>query len=37
MFGYRELGASKERRQQGRINRFGGGWTNLAIHPFYNR
>jgi catechol 2,3-dioxygenase-like lactoylglutathione lyase family enzyme len=38
MFGYRELGASKERRQQGRENRFcGDGWTNLAIHPFYNR
>jgi catechol 2,3-dioxygenase-like lactoylglutathione lyase family enzyme len=37
MFGYRELGASKERRQQGRLNRFAGdGWTNLAIHPFFH-
>ena len=38
MFGYRELGASLERRKQGKANRFAGdGWTNLAIHPFYNR
>jgi catechol 2,3-dioxygenase-like lactoylglutathione lyase family enzyme len=37
MFGYRELGASRERRQQGRANRFAGdGSTNLAIHPFYS-
>ena len=37
MFGYRELGASRERRKQGKANRFAGdGWTNLAIHPFYS-
>lgn len=37
VFGFRELSASFERRQQGRLNRFcGDGWTNLAIHPFYN-
>ncbi len=37
LFGFRELGASRERRQQGRKNRFSGdGFTNLAIHPFYN-
>lgn len=37
MFGFRELEASRERRKQGRRNRFAGdGWTNLAIHPFYN-
>lgn len=37
LFGFRELGASLERRQQGRGNRFcGDGFTNIAIHPFYN-
>lgn len=37
IFGFRELGASRERRSQGRFNRFcGDGTTNLAIHPFYN-
>jgi len=37
MFGYRELGASLERRAQGKANRFAGdGLTNLAIHPFYS-
>lgn len=37
LFGFRELSASLERRQQGRHNRFcGDGHTNLAIHPFYN-
>jgi catechol 2,3-dioxygenase-like lactoylglutathione lyase family enzyme len=37
LFGVRELSASFERRRQGRLNRFAGdGWTNLAIHPFYN-
>lgn len=37
MFGYRELGASLERRQQGKANRFAGdGGINLAIHPFYS-
>ena len=37
LFGLRELSASFERRRQGRLNRFAGdGWTNLAIHPFYN-
>ena len=37
VFGFRELSASFERRQQGRLNRFAGdGWTNLAIHPFYS-
>ncbi len=37
LFGFRELSASLERRQQGRANRFAGdGWTNLAVHPFYN-
>lgn len=37
VFGLRELEASRERRKQGRGNRFGGdGSTNLAIHPFYN-
>lgn len=37
LFGFRELAASFERREQGRKNRFcGDGVTNLAIHPFYN-
>lgn len=37
VFGFRELAASRERRQQGRGNRFcGDGCTNFAIHPFYN-
>jgi catechol 2,3-dioxygenase-like lactoylglutathione lyase family enzyme len=37
MFGFRELPTSRERRSQGRANRFAGdGATNLAIHPFYN-
>jgi len=37
LFGFRELDTSRERRQQGRKNRFAGdGFTNLAIHPFYN-
>lgn len=37
LFGFRELAASRERRSQGRHNRFAGdGFTNLAIHPFYN-
>ena len=37
VFGFRELEASRERRTQGRGNRFAGdGCTNLAIHPFYN-
>ena len=37
VFGFRELEASRERRRQGRRNRFAGdGHTNFAIHPFYN-
>jgi catechol 2,3-dioxygenase-like lactoylglutathione lyase family enzyme len=37
LFGFRELDTSHERREQGRKNRFAGdGFTNLAIHPFYN-
>jgi catechol 2,3-dioxygenase-like lactoylglutathione lyase family enzyme len=37
VFGFRELETSFLRRQQGRLNRFGGdSFTNLAIHPFYN-
>jgi hypothetical protein len=37
MFGYRELGASFERRKEGKANRFAGdGAVNLAIHPFYS-
>lgn len=37
LFGLRELGTSRERRRQGRKNRFAGdGHTNLAIHPFFN-
>jgi catechol 2,3-dioxygenase-like lactoylglutathione lyase family enzyme len=37
LFGFRELEASRERRKQGRLNRFcGDGFTNIAIHPFYN-
>jgi hypothetical protein len=37
IFGFRELEASRERRSQGRLNRFAGdGFTNLAIHPFYS-
>ena len=37
LFGFRELDTSRERRRQGRKNRFAGdGFTNLAIHPFYN-
>ena len=37
LFGFRELEASRERRKQGRENRFcGDGSTNIAIHPFYN-
>jgi catechol 2,3-dioxygenase-like lactoylglutathione lyase family enzyme len=38
MFGFRELEASFERREQGRLNRFSGdGSTNFAIHPFFNK
>lgn len=37
LFGFRELGTSFERRGQSRKNRFAGdGFTNLAVHPFYN-
>jgi hypothetical protein len=37
VFDFKELAASRERRSQGRENRFAGdGFTNLAIHPFYN-
>lgn len=37
IFNFRELPTSMQRRKQGRGNRFcGDGWTNLAIHPFYN-
>lgn len=37
LFGVRELDTSRTRRKQGRLNRFAGdGFTNLAIHPFYN-
>ena len=38
LFGFRELAASRERRSQGRANRFAGdGTTNFAVHPFYNK
>lgn len=37
VFCLREVGSSYLRRQQGRLNRFAGdGFTNFAIHPFYN-
>ena len=37
VLGLRELKSSEVRRKQGRLNRFAGdGFTNLAIHPFYN-
>jgi catechol 2,3-dioxygenase-like lactoylglutathione lyase family enzyme len=37
VLGLREVGSSFSRRQQGRLNRFvGDGFTNVAIHPFYN-
>jgi catechol 2,3-dioxygenase-like lactoylglutathione lyase family enzyme len=37
IFGLRELGTSLERRQQKLGNRFAGdGYTNFAIHPFYD-
>ena len=37
IFGFRELNTSRERRRQGRANRFAGdGFTNLAIHPFHS-
>lgn len=37
VLGLRELGTSLERRQQKLGNRFAGdGFTNLAIHPFYD-
>ncbi|MDX1485045.1 MAG: VOC family protein [Alphaproteobacteria bacterium] len=37
LFGFRELDTSFERREQERKNRFAGdGFTNLAIHPFFN-
>ncbi|MBT3791595.1 MAG: hypothetical protein HN658_00710 [Rhodospirillales bacterium] len=37
MFNFRELDTSRERRQQGRKNRFAAdGFTNFAIHPYYN-
>jgi catechol 2,3-dioxygenase-like lactoylglutathione lyase family enzyme len=37
LFGFRELDTSRLRREQGKKNRFAGdGFTNLAIHPFYN-
>ena len=37
VFGLREVRSSHTRRKQGRLNRFAGdGFTNLAIHPFYN-
>ena len=37
LFGFRELDTSRDRRKHGRKNRFAGdGFTNLAIHPFYN-
>lgn len=37
IFGFHELDSSRERRKQGRANRFAGdGFTNLAIHPFYS-
>ncbi|TDI64818.1 MAG: hypothetical protein E2O90_08930 [Alphaproteobacteria bacterium] len=37
LFGFRELGTSFERRRDNRKNRFAGdGFTNLAIHPYYN-
>ena len=37
LFGFRELDTSFERRQQNRKNRFAGdGFTNLAIHPYFN-
>ncbi len=37
VLGLRELRSSHTRRKQGRLNRFAGdGFTNLAIHPFYN-
>lgn len=37
VLGLRELSSSQLRRREGRGNRFAGdGFTNLAIHPFYN-
>ncbi len=37
LFAFRELDTSFVRREQGRKNRFAGdGFTNLAIHPYYN-
>lgn len=37
LFGFRELDTSRQRRKQERKNRFAGdGFTNLAVHPFYN-
>ncbi len=37
LFGFHELDTSFERRSQERKNRFAGdGFTNLAVHPFYN-
>jgi catechol 2,3-dioxygenase-like lactoylglutathione lyase family enzyme len=37
VFGLRELTTSYEYRRAGKLNRFAGdGFTNLAIHPFYN-
>jgi catechol 2,3-dioxygenase-like lactoylglutathione lyase family enzyme len=37
LFGFRELDTSFERRRDNRKNRFAGdGFTNLAIHPYYN-
>lgn len=37
LFGFREVGSSLQRREEGRKNRFAGdGFTNLAIHPYYS-
>lgn len=37
LFGFREISASFERREQDRKNRFfADGFTNFAVHPFYN-
>jgi len=37
VLGLREVSSSRLRRKEGRLNRFAGdGFTNLAIHPFYN-
>jgi catechol 2,3-dioxygenase-like lactoylglutathione lyase family enzyme len=36
IFGFRELGTTQLRRQQGKFNCFmGDGYTNLAVHPYY--